>query len=102
MAPEERHKECTVWMMAIIGCIVSASIVTGIMHLENYPRWDIYTKLVLTSAGIIASLWSLWVLSAFRDIFQWWRRMHSDMDTALALLKESKDDLEEIKKYSKR
>jgi hypothetical protein len=83
--------------MAIVG-IATAAIV---MQLEGFTHWDLFTKVVLTTAATVCTVWCIWVVHSFHGILTWWQDMHHNMEMADSMLKEAKSDLKEIKDLAK-
>lgn len=96
-----KDKQCQAWRNSLIILVVMLAAMTITMHLEHWDRWDIYTKIVLGTATVVSTAWCIWVMHTFRNIIGWWKEMHHNMDEAVRLLNESKQDISEIKQLSK-
>jgi hypothetical protein len=92
--------QCKAWDKFGSTIIVGVATLTVVMHLEGFTQWDLFTKILLTSAMVICSTWCMWVVHSFYGIMSWWKELHHNMQQAETLLRETKDDIQEIKQLA--
>ena len=89
--------QCKAWEKFGSTMIVGMATLVIVMQLEGFTQWDLFTKIVLTSAVVICSTWCMWVVHSFYGIMTWWKDLHTTMQRAETLLHEAKNDIKEIK-----
>lgn len=93
-------KQCKAWEKFGVTAIIGVATFVIIMQLEGFTHWDLFTKIVLSTAGVICSMWCMWVVYSFYGIMTWWQELHHNMQQAETLLHEAKQDIREIKQLA--
>lgn len=90
--------ECDVWRDVMISFIIMTATTIIAIHLFGIKFDSVFSDTIVITASVLSAFWCLWTVRAIRGMLSWWRELHASVNSATALLKETKEDIKEIKK----
>jgi len=94
ICPIKTKQQCKLWEHAIISVVLLISVIS---ITDQFTDWSAFKQIIMSIAVVGCIIWSLWIVRSFYGIISWWADLKSAVAEAEQLLKETKQDLKDIK-----
>ena len=96
----EFFKQCKWWSAYAVISIATVAIACLVLDYKNFGGWDLVSKVIIVWGTATCVVWWSWVMKKLYDIAKWWMKLHHDIDTAVDLLRETKQDIKDLKGFA--
>ena len=90
-------KQCKWWSAYAVISVLAIIVTCLVLDYKNFSGWDLVSKITMVWGTTTCVVWWSWVMKKLYDIAHWWMKLHHDIDTAVDLLRETKQDIKDLK-----